>query len=80
MHNYKQLKIWQKRIDLVVAVSISSNIVEGAGRNSAKEFNHFLTIAHGSSYELETQVIFSEKLRLIEKELSDDLCAKINEV
>lgn len=104
MHNYKQLKIWQKSIDLLVAVykataefpkeekygltsqmrrsavSVPSNIAEGAGRNSDKEFNHFLAIAHGPSYELETQVIFSEKLRLIEKELSDDLCAKINEV
>jgi four helix bundle protein len=36
-------------------VSISSNIAEGAGRNSNKEFANFMGIANGSSYELETQ-------------------------
>jgi len=39
------------------AISIPSNIAEGAGRNSTKEFVHFLSIANGSSYELETQLI-----------------------
>lgn len=39
------------------AVSIPSNIAEGAGRNNPKEFNQFLGIANGSSYELETQLI-----------------------
>ena len=96
MHNYKQLKVWNKSIDLVVdvykatvefpkeekyglisqmrrsAVSIPSNIAEGAGRSYDKEFCHFLSNAHGSSYELETQVIVSEKLKLISKDLSDD--------
>lgn len=40
------------------AVSISSNIAEGAGRGSEKEFNHFLNISTGSCYELETQLLF----------------------
>lgn len=39
------------------AVSVASNIAEGAGRNSNKEFTHFLGIARGSSYELQTQII-----------------------
>ncbi|WP_338021424.1 four helix bundle protein [Aquimarina longa] len=39
------------------AISISSNIVEGTGRNSSKEFKHFLSIANGSCYELHTQLI-----------------------
>lgn len=39
------------------AVSIPSNIAEGAGRNNPKEFYHFLGIAMGSCYELETQLI-----------------------
>ena len=39
------------------AVSIPSNIAEGAGRNSSKEFKHFMSIANGSSYELQTQLI-----------------------
>lgn len=34
------------------SVSIPSNIAEGAGRNSQKEFKHFLSIANGSTYEL----------------------------
>src|SRR5690606_31265320 len=41
------------------AVSIPSNIAEGAGRNSVKEFNNFLGIANGSSYELQTQLIIA---------------------
>ena len=46
------------------AVSIPSNIAEGAARNSDKEFIHFLYIALGSSAEVETQIIISDKLGL----------------
>ncbi|MEO6167669.1 MAG: four helix bundle protein [Chitinophagales bacterium] len=42
-------------------VSIPSNIAEGAGRDSKKEFAHFLSIAKGSSYEVETQLMLSKK-------------------
>jgi four helix bundle protein len=38
------------------AVSIPSNIVEGAGRNGAKEYVHFIGIARGSLAEMETQM------------------------
>ncbi|MNU75531.1 hypothetical protein D3C71_650640 [compost metagenome] len=44
------------------AVSIPSNIAEGSGRTSNKEFIHFLNIAISSSYELETQLILVEDL------------------
>jgi|GEM_PF-659915 len=44
------------------AVSIPSNIAEGAGRHGSKEFAKFLTIACGSSNELETQLIIAQKL------------------
>jgi four helix bundle protein len=44
------------------AVSISSNIAEGAGRSSNKDFARFLHIANGSSYELETQLLISKNL------------------
>ncbi|MBA5246024.1 four helix bundle protein [Marnyiella aurantia] len=44
------------------AVSIPSNIAEGAGRNNPKEFYQFLGIANGSSYELETQLLLLVEL------------------
>lgn len=50
------------------SVSIPSNIAEGAGRNSNKEFKYFLSIANGSAYELQTQLILLTELKLITKE------------
>jgi four helix bundle protein len=44
------------------SVSIPSNIAEGSGRTSNKEFVRFLEIAISSSYELETQLILAEDL------------------
>lgn len=56
------------------AISIPSNIAEGSGRTSNKEFNHFLKIAISSSYELETQLILANELYSIEiEEVSNDL-------
>jgi len=43
-------------------VSISSNIAEGAARNSAKESIQFLHIALGSAPELETQLTIAKRL------------------
>lgn len=62
------------------AVSIPSNIAEGAGRNSSKEFVHFLSIANGSSYELETQIIVANNLALLGEELKNDLCQQLTEI
>ncbi len=47
------------------AVSIPSNIAEGSGRQSPKEFKQFLNIALGSSFELETQLIIAKEINLI---------------
>lgn len=47
------------------AVSISSNIAEGYGRNSTKSYVNFLKIARGSLYELETQLILADKFNFI---------------
>lgn len=104
MNNLKELKIWNKAIDLAVdvykatstfptderfgltsqsrraAVSIPSNIAEGAGRNSVKEFNYFLGIANGSSYELQTQLVIANKLAILESEILEPLLAQIDEL
>lgn len=44
------------------AVAIPSNIAEGYGRKSSKEYSQFYSIAYGSALELETQLIISKKL------------------
>lgn len=53
------------------AVSIPSNISEGAGRTGKKEFMQFLSIAQGSTSELETQLIISSNLGYLKNE---DMC------
>lgn len=92
MHNFKDLKVWQKSIDLTseiyevlsgfpsdekfglisqikrTAVSIPSNIAEGSGRNSGKEFKHFLSISLGYSFGVATQFIIANRLGLIDNE------------
>lgn len=62
------------------SVSIASNIAEGAGRNSNKEFKHFLGIANGSSYELHTQLILVYELNLIEKNKIENILSLIIEI
>ena len=44
------------------AVSIASNIAEGAGRNSTRELLHFVGIASGSRAELDTQAEIAVRL------------------
>jgi four helix bundle protein len=104
MHNLKELKVWNKAIDLTVkvyqatenfpkeekygltsqirrsVVSVPSNISEGAGRNTKGEFRQFLGIATGSSYELQTQLIISGRLNLIDQKTVEPLLNEIEEI
>jgi four helix bundle protein len=47
------------------AVSIPSNIAEGYGRKSIKDYTRFYAIAYGSSLELETQLIIAKELHFL---------------
>jgi four helix bundle protein len=59
------------------AVSIPSNIAEGAARHSGKEFIQFLHIASGSVAELETQLLLAIKMGFIS---GDHVISHIEEV
>ena len=50
------------------AVSIPSNIAEGCGKSSDRDFKRYLEISLGSSYELETQVILASNIHDIDTE------------
>lgn len=62
------------------AVSIPSNIAEGSGRNSDKEFMHFLGIANGSTFELITQLILAKRLKLVSEDLIQPTINQLVEV
>jgi four helix bundle protein len=62
------------------AVSVASNIAEGAGRATSKDFAHFLSMANGSSCELETQLIISANIGFIEHSELNELTAKITRI
>lgn len=104
MHNFKELKIWQKSRTFVkdiyiltkqfpndelfvttsqmrrAALSIPSNIAEGAGRESDKDFSRFLDIANGSAFELESQIYIACDLEYYSEEKMDVYIEKIQEL
>lgn len=55
------------------AVSVASNVAEGKGRNSDKEFRRFLFHSRGSLLELETQILIASKLEYLSAAQSDEL-------
>jgi len=65
------------------AVSIPSNIAEGQGRLSEKEFRYFLGQARGSLMEVETQLQIGRNLGYLESERTDKLltsCAEVGRI
>ena len=60
------------------AVSIASNIAEGAGRNTDGEFAQFLGIANGSLCELETQITIAKNLEFIDNQILEVVTEEID--
>ncbi len=104
MHNFKELKIWQRSRLLVknvyqltakfpqneqyglvsqinrAAISMISNIAEGAGRSTEQDFSRFLDIAIGSAFELESQLIISFDLGFITEEKIENVLKELDEI
>ena len=62
------------------AVSVPSNISEGCGRGTPKQFKHFINISIGSICELETQMYIAHELGYCGKEILDKVTDEIMEV
>ena len=65
------------------AISIPSNIAEGHGRNTAKDFSRFISIALGSKAELETQLEICVRLNYMSDEQiknADELCNTVGKM
>ena len=60
------------------AISVPSNIAEGAGRGTRKEYAHYLRIARGSLMEMDTQLWIARDLGFIEE--TSELHASIQRV
>lgn len=61
-------------------ISIPSNIAEGSGRSSDLDFIRFLKISLGSAYELETQIILTLDLQIINEFQFDSISKNISEI
>lgn len=61
------------------SVSISSNIAEGSSRSSEKDYNRFLEISLGSSFELETQLLIAEAVGYGDNELRKEILSDVDE-
>ena len=62
------------------SISIPSNIAEGASRKSNKDFSRFLTLALGSCYEIETQLLISYDLEFIDEKNLNFLVEELNQI
>jgi len=62
------------------AVSIPSNLAEGAARKGKKEFKQYLNIAQGSISELDTQIELASMLNFIDEKLYNNLMDGLNTI
>ena len=62
------------------AISIPSNLAEGAARKGKKEFGQYLNIAQGSISELDTQIELALMLNFIENNVYKDLMDRLNSI
>jgi len=65
------------------SVSIASNIAEGRGRGSDGDFRHFLNIAQGSTFEVQTQLLLARRLKIGNDALlrkSESLCVETSKM
>ena len=62
------------------SVSIPSNIAEGYGRRSAGDYHRFLTVAMGSLFELETQLLIAREVSYLDAGVHDKLAGMIDEI
>lgn len=62
------------------AVSIFSNIAEGAGRSTDADFAHFVDMANGSAFEIETQLYIAFDLGYILKQEFDNTASQLQEI
>ena len=62
------------------AVSIPSNIAEGAGASTQKHFGEYLQRGLGSAFEVETQLLLSKRLNYISEDVANKIIEQIAEV
>jgi len=62
------------------ALSVSSNIAEGSGRETPKEFRHFLSVAKGSAFEVVSIAFICRRRGLISDQQHEDLYSRAEEI
>ncbi len=65
------------------SVSVASNMAEGRARGTDRDFGHFLNIALGSTYEVQTQLLLAGRLKLgddASRKKAESLCIETSKM